>query len=109
MLEEDEVEERVYQRLKIDLNRGQKLGDGKVAMLFPGLNAPITRGEHVVQQARLPDDPNRQQHLQQLQLNTFRRKRVKLHPLDRGWSGGIMGGRKIGPPDPIHDGLHLIY
>lgn len=36
---------------------------------------------------------------------TFQPKRHKTHPLHRGWTGGQPGGRKIGPPDPIDDGL----
>lgn len=34
-------------------------------------------------------------------MATFRR--IKLSPLERGWSGKKLGGRSIGPPDPIGD------
>lgn len=30
-------------------------------------------------------------------------KRERVSPLDRGWTGGHPGGRKIGPPDPVGD------
>lgn len=34
--------------------------------------------------------------------------RQKVAPIDRGWSGGHPGGRKIGPPDPIGEGAFSI-
>lgn len=33
----------------------------------------------------------------------IRAKRFKMSPLERGWSGQKMQGRKLGPPDPIGD------
>lgn len=40
-----------------DLNRGQIIGQGRVNMLWPGLNAPVIRGRELVQQQKLPADP----------------------------------------------------
>lgn len=33
-------------------------------------------------------------------------RRLKLNPIERGWSGTRMPGRSIGPPDPIGEGMH---
>ncbi|XP_017883518.1 28S ribosomal protein S5, mitochondrial [Ceratina calcarata] len=83
-----------------DLNRGKKLGCGKVPILFPGLNAPVSQGEFVLKQRRLMPKELPQIEVDRPRQITKRRK-MKIHPLLRGWSGGMQGGRKIGPPDPI--------
>lgn len=35
-------------------------------------------------------------------------RRLKLSPIERGWSGARMPGRSIGPPDTIGEGMKLI-
>jgi small subunit ribosomal protein S5 len=42
-----------------DLNRGQIIGVGKANILWPGLSAPIIRGRELIQQQKLPEDPER--------------------------------------------------
>ena len=86
-----------------DLNQGQKIGHGKVGMLFPGLNAPIVQGEFTVRQRRLTEQ-EQQSSAPKIQP-LIKPKRFKIHPLRRGWSGGQPGGRTIGPPDPVDGGL----
>lgn len=49
----------VGKKMSKDLNRGQVIGVGKSNMLWPGLNAPIIRGRELVQQQKLPPDPER--------------------------------------------------
>lgn len=72
-------------------------------MVWPGLNAPVIRGREVVQQRQLPQDKNYLINLLRVrnQMDTFSRKEV--HPLERGWHGSSMRGRKIGPPDAMGD------
>lgn len=84
-----------------DLNRGQVIGVGKANMVWPGLSAPIIRGKELVEQQKLPEDPEREKKLIQLrdQMGSF--KYAKLSPIERGWSGSKMPGRSVGPPDPI--------
>ncbi|XP_072761676.1 small ribosomal subunit protein uS5m [Anoplolepis gracilipes] len=86
---------------KRDLNKGQIIGVGKVAIQFPGLNAPIFRGKELVQQQKLSVDPEREEKLAKLRQSEIKPKYIKLSPLERGWTSAGMGGRKIGPPDPI--------
>ncbi|XP_022668709.1 28S ribosomal protein S5, mitochondrial-like isoform X2 [Varroa jacobsoni] len=73
-------------------------------MLWPGLNAPIFRGREVVERQQLPPDPEREKRLIELrdkqQIN-FRR--IRLTPLERGWSGTRAPGRSLGPPDTPED------
>ncbi|XP_044264182.1 28S ribosomal protein S5, mitochondrial [Tribolium madens] len=84
-----------------DLNRGQIIGVGKANMLWPGLTAPIIRGKEIVEQQKLPEDPERQARLNQLRDQMGTHRRAKLSPIERGWSGAKMPGRSIGPPDPV--------
>ncbi|KYN06249.1 PREDICTED: 28S ribosomal protein S5, mitochondrial [Cyphomyrmex costatus] len=89
---------------KRDLNKGQIIGVGKIPVQFPGLNTPVFRGRELVQQQKLPMDPERQERLAKLRQNyQLRPKRIKVSPLERGWTSAQIGGRKIGPPDPIGD------
>ncbi|XP_070157758.1 small ribosomal subunit protein uS5m [Polyergus mexicanus] len=86
---------------KKDLNKGQIIGVGKIPIQFPGLNTSVFRGRELVQQQKLPIDPEREEKLAKLRQSQAGSKRVKLSPLERGWTSAGMGGRKIGPPDPI--------
>ncbi|XP_033339203.2 mitochondrial ribosomal protein S5 [Megalopta genalis] len=83
-----------------NLNRGQKIGVGKIGIVFPGLNSPLSRGNSYVTREPLPDDPEREKALITLQ-NHSNFKRYKVHALKRGWTSASIAGRKIGPPDPI--------
>ncbi|CAG4957423.1 unnamed protein product [Colias eurytheme] len=91
-------------RIRIrDLNRGQMIGVGKVNMLWPGLSAPVIRGRELLKQQRLPDDPERMEKLIKLRDSMTKFRRLKLNPIERGWSGARMPGRSLGPPDPVAD------
>ncbi|CAH4038068.1 28S ribosomal protein S5, mitochondrial [Pieris brassicae] len=89
-------------RIRIrDLNRGQMIGVGKVNMLWPGLSAPVIRGRELLKQQRLPDDPERMEKLIKLRDSMTKFRRLKLSPIERGWSGVRLPGRSLGPPDPV--------
>lgn len=91
-------------RIRIrDLNRGQVIGVGKINMLWPGLSAPVIRGRELLKQQRLPDDPDRMEKLIKIRDSMTRFRRLKLNPIERGWSGSRMPGRSIGAPDPVAD------
>ncbi|EAT44883.1 AAEL003801-PA [Aedes aegypti] len=84
-----------------DLNKGQVIGFGKANIVWPGLSAPIIRGRELVQQQQLPEDKEREAKLKKIRDEMVNFKRMKLSPLERGWSGSKMPGRSIGPPDAI--------
>ena len=84
-----------------NLNKGQVIGVGSTNIVWPGLNAPVIRGRELVQQQRLPADPDREARLRKLRDEMGRFRHLKLSPIDRGWSGSKMPGRSIGAPDPI--------
>lgn len=88
-----------------NLNKGQEIGVGKVNIVWPGLNSPVIRGKDIVLQQALPEDPEREKKIFKLRDSMLKRRRPKLSPLERGWSGGKPGGRSIGPPDPVGEGL----
>ncbi|XP_053986511.1 28S ribosomal protein S5, mitochondrial [Hylaeus volcanicus] len=86
-----------------NLNKGQIIGVGKEALILPGLNSPLLQGNQLNNPYRVPKDPNSEEESQKPRVQLSLHKRNKVSPLDRGWSGGIIGGRKLGPPDPIDE------
>nr|CAG4650973.1 EOG090X0689 [Simocephalus serrulatus] len=84
-----------------NLNRGQVIGVGKTNMVWPGLNSPIIQGKELVQQRKLPDDPEREAKLLKLRDEMGAFRILRLGPLERGWSGAKLPGRSVGPPDPV--------
>lgn len=88
-------------RIAKDLNKGQAIGVGSQNMVWPGLNAPVFRGNEVVRQQLLEPNHDRQRRLLELRDNMQQLRRRAIHPLERGWSGPKLGGRKLGPPDPV--------
>lgn len=84
-----------------DLNKGQMIGVGKANIIWPGLSAPIIRGRELVEQQKLPEDPEREKKLIELRNTMGFFRFSKLSPIERGWSGAKMPGRSLGPPDPI--------
>lgn len=74
-------------------------------MLWPGLSAPIIRGKELLEQQRLPDDPEREKKLIELRSKMGGFRRTRLSPIERGWTGAKLPGRSIGPPDPVAEGF----
>ncbi|CAH8871041.1 unnamed protein product [Trichobilharzia szidati] len=86
-------------RPKVDLHRGQRIGVGKAGVQWPGLNASMTSS--IIKK----DDYSEAyfQRLEQLRnKSAVKKKRLKLAPLERGWTGTRLGGQSIGPPTPNH-------
>ncbi|CAK9808575.1 28S ribosomal protein S5, mitochondrial [Anthophora plagiata] len=89
-----------------DLNKGKKLGHGKVPVIFPGLNVPVVQGSVLIKQQVLSEEEGKSKLLGEsapIDTITSKPKRFKYPALKRGWTGGHPGGRKIGPPDPVVD------
>lgn len=99
---------RGAKKLMRDLNRGQYIGVGKINMLWPGLTGPIMRGSTVMKQQQLPEDPEREGKLIKLRDSMQNRRSRRIHPLERGWTSAKMGGRSLGPPDPVNDGNLIV-
>uniref|UniRef100_A0A0R3TN25 Small ribosomal subunit protein uS5m n=1 Tax=Rodentolepis nana TaxID=102285 RepID=A0A0R3TN25_RODNA len=85
-------------RPKIDLNRGQRLGGNREGYLWPGLNAPLF-SKDILQKVQKGDI--NEAYLNKLEelrnKSAVKKKRVKLPPLLRGWTGASMGGQSLGP------------
>jgi small subunit ribosomal protein S5 len=78
-------------------------------MLWPGLNSPIIQGKELIQQQKLPDDPEREAKLLKLRDEMGAFRLLRLSPLDRGWSGPKLPGRSVGRPDPVGEGNPFLY
>ena len=72
-------------------------------MLWPGLNAPLLKGGSNVKIQQLPTDPDHDAKIIAIRGDPVRSRRRKLLPLERGWTGGKLGGTSLGPPDAIGD------
>ena len=73
-------------------------------MLWPGLNGPVIQGKELIQQQKLPDDPEYKAKLvkNREDFNPF--VRAQVPPLQRGWTGNWLSGRSIGSPDTVGEG-----
>ncbi|KAF8563120.1 hypothetical protein P879_09048 [Paragonimus westermani] len=88
-------------RPKIDLNRGQRLGMGKANMEWPGLNAPLLDRNRINTIKAGEVNEAYFQRLEEIRnKSAVKKKRMKLPPLLRGWTGSRLGGQSIGPPTP---------
>ena len=74
-------------------------------MVWPGLNSPIIQGKELVQQRKLPDDPDREAKILKMRDEMGAFRILRLSPLERGWSGPKLPGRSVGPPDPVGEGM----
>ncbi|KAM3172636.1 hypothetical protein ACTXT7_014135 [Hymenolepis weldensis] len=85
-------------RPKIDLNRGQRLGGNREGYLWPGLNAPLFNKDTLQKVQKSDVNQAYLNRLEELRnKSAVKRKRVKLPPLLRGWTGASMGGQSLGP------------
>jgi len=84
-------------------NIGQRIGVGEVNMVWPGLNAPVFKGETLVKQEKLESNPEFRNKLREQWENSLSSKRFKVSPLERGYSGNKIMGRRMGPPEPVAD------
>lgn len=85
---------KINARLIKDLYQGKALGDGKIKMVWPGLNTSVMRGRQIVQQERVKvedEDPNLAVKAEK-ETVMFRRR---LHPLDRGFTSVSICGRNL--------------
>ncbi|CAH8292044.1 unnamed protein product [Schistosoma turkestanicum] len=85
-------------RQKIDLHKGQKVGVGKACMQWPGLNTSLS--------SSIKKGDYNEKYFERLEAlrnkSAVKKKRMKLAPLQRGWTGKRMGGQSVGPPTPNH-------
>ncbi|KER20521.1 ribosomal protein S5 domain protein [Opisthorchis viverrini] len=90
-------------RPKIDLHRGQRLGMGKGNMEWPGLNVPLVSGSQLrIIKAGEMNEAYFQRLEKVRNQSAVKKKRIKLPPLLRGWTGSRLEGQSIGPPTPEH-------
>ncbi|CAF1435657.1 unnamed protein product [Rotaria magnacalcarata] len=86
-----------------DLNIGQRIGQGKSNMQWPGLNAPVVQGRDVVPIAEKPPDPTYQERLLEVRNRLDRFRRLSIPPSERGFTGGSPAGKSLGQPDSLNE------
>ncbi|CAF1175336.1 unnamed protein product [Adineta steineri] len=86
-----------------DLNFGQRIGQGKSNIQWPGLNAPIIQGRDIVPIMERPPDPTREQRLLEVRNRLDRFRRLSIPPSERGFTGGSPAGKSLGNPEPMNE------
>ncbi|CAF4541283.1 unnamed protein product [Rotaria socialis] len=86
-----------------DLNIGQRIGQGKSNMQWPGLNAPVLQGRDVVPITEKPPDPTHQERLLEVRNRLDRFRRLSIPPSERGFTGGSPAGKSLGQPDSLNE------
>ena len=89
-----------------DLNMGQRIGQGKSNIQWPGLNAPVVQGREIVPIVEKPPDPMHEQRLLEVRNRLDRFRRLSIPPSERGFTGGSPAGKSLGPPDPINESMY---
>ncbi|XP_076598662.1 small ribosomal subunit protein uS5m [Chaetodon auriga] len=96
---------RAKRKLKRDLNRGQRVGEGRGGFLWPGLNTPVIKDGTVRSMARRGETEQQEMRAELVRMRDEweRRKKMKVKR-ERGWTGSSLGGTSLGPPDPGPNG-----
>lgn len=85
---------------------------GQIAMIWPGLNTPLplTEVKSTVKIFRLPEKTEEEIKAMNIKRETsaIKHRAIKMDPLDRGWAGTRLPGQKLGPPDPIGEGVQIL-
>ncbi|CAF0715314.1 unnamed protein product [Brachionus calyciflorus] len=81
-----------------DLNLGQNIGDGKLKIEWPGLNADITNRNQVNRMKIIGEDTEREKRLVEIRNQMDKFRRISIAPHERGFTGGTLNGKSIGPP-----------
>lgn len=86
-----------------DLNIGQQIGDGKLQVLWPGLNTNILEQNKKVEMKIIGEDADRETKLKEIrdQMDKSRRKGVAPH--ERGFTSSTLKGKSIGEPTSYDD------
>jgi len=97
---------------KTDLNRGQIIGFGKKKMDFPGLTSNPIIGPRQNQEAKKIGEMKdtvytryEEELTKTRELGSQKRKRRRATPLERGWAGGKIAGKKFGAPVAVNKEL----
>lgn len=90
-----------------DLNMGQGLGEGKLKVEWPGLNAPVvdtmSRNKQSAEIKVIGVDNDREARLVELRNKMDRFRRLSIPAFERGYTGGTLNGKSIGAPLSIND------
>jgi small subunit ribosomal protein S5 len=92
-----------------DLNLGQELGDGKLQVSWPGLNADVMDRARKFSSEVSPIkiigvDEDREKRLVELRNQMDKFRSITVAPVDRGFSGSSLKGKSIGEPISYDDG-----
>lgn len=86
-----------------DLNIGQKIGDGKLQVLWPGLNTDIVVKNSKTEMKIIGEDADREKKLKEIRDKMDKFKRFSVAPHERGYTSSSLKGKSIGAPVSYDD------
>lgn len=96
---------RTKRKVKKDLNRGQRFGEGRGGFLWPGLNVPVLQSGAVQRFSQRDTEQQEEVRADMIRRREeWERKRKMKVKRERGWTGNSWGGISLGPPDPGPNG-----
>nr|XP_046258431.1 28S ribosomal protein S5, mitochondrial [Scatophagus argus] len=96
---------RMKRKLRRDLNRGQKIGEGRGGFLWPGLNSPLRKDGALLNIGQRSETEQQEVQAELVrQRDEWERRRKIKTKRERGWTGSSWGGVRLGPPDPGPNG-----
>lgn len=96
---------RTKRKLKKDLNRGQRIGEGRGGFLWPGLNTQVIKDGNVRTVSQRSESEQQEVQAELVnQRDEWERKKKMRVKRERGWTGNSWGGTSLGPPDPGPNG-----
>ncbi len=87
-----------------DLNAGQNLGDGKLQVVWPGLNSDIIDKKNVQQIKVIGEDIDREKKLTEIRNKMDKFRTITIPPHERGFTGSSLNGKSLGAPLSYDDG-----
>lgn len=93
-------------KLVINFNLGQKIGYGQKRLSLPGLNGPLFNlgsKDRLAKIEETGEDTEYRKHISELRAQQAAIKKTRDLPLERGWNGRKVHGKKIGPPSDYNE------
>ncbi|XP_020650441.3 small ribosomal subunit protein uS5m [Pogona vitticeps] len=96
---------RTKKKIKLNLNRGQMIGEGRSGILWPGLSAPILNQRSTLGiQRREKEEQGKLMSERLIKREEWEKKMRRKVKKERGFTGASWNGISLGHPDPSPDG-----
>ncbi len=81
------------------------MGDGKLQVVWPGLNSDIIDKKNVQQIKVIGEDIDREKKLTEIRNKMDKFRTITIPPHERGFTGSSLNGKSLGAPLSYDDGI----